>query len=199
MSFRDKLKPKIRSILTFLGFEFRNWLRIMQIKAFEQFLRDHAQVGAVLEISPDWNSSWSEFCSSYSFVNYPEFDICKDVHPDKFDIVIADQVLEHVADPRAAIRNIHAMLKPGGYAMIATPFLFRVHARPHDYSRWTEAGLKALLEQNGFMPAHIYTSSWGNKSCARAHIGGKVKRYGFYRDLSNDPLYPMQVWAFARA
>nr|WP_287096061.1 methyltransferase domain-containing protein [Mesorhizobium sp.] len=57
---------------------------------------------------------------------------------------MADQVLEHVHRPLAAAQNIHAMTRPGGWAMVATPFLFRVHARPHDYkpldSRRTEAG-----------------------------------------------------------
>lgn len=29
-----------------------------------------------------------------------------------------------------AAANIRAMTKPGGWAMVATPFLFRVHAPP---------------------------------------------------------------------
>jgi len=90
------------------------------------------------------------------------------------------------------------MLKPGGYAVIATPFLFRIHARPHDYIRWTAAGLRELLFQAGFGPDEVTVDSWGNKSCVRAHVGGSVRDYGFGRDMSNDPDYPIMVWAFAR-
>ncbi|RWK27414.1 MAG: SAM-dependent methyltransferase, partial [Mesorhizobium sp.] len=39
---------------------------------------------------------------------------------------------------------------------------------------------------------------WGNKACARAHIGGPVRAYGLWRDLSNDEEYPLMVWAFAK-
>ena len=82
--------------------------------------------------------------------------------------------------------------------MVATPFLFRVHGRPHDYTRWTADGLKQLMVEGGFEAQAVETHSWGNKACARAHIGGIVRDYGFKRDLSNDPEYPLMVWAFAR-
>jgi hypothetical protein len=82
--------------------------------------------------------------------------------------------------------------------MVATPFLFRVHARPHDYNRWTAAGLKQVLVEGGFPQANIEVFSWGNKACAKAHIGGPVRAYGLWRDLSNDEEYPLMVWAFAR-
>jgi len=134
---------------------------------------------------------------TYRAVDYPEFDICKAPLPEQFDIVIADQVLEHVSAPVTAVSHVRAMVKRGGAALIATPFLFRVHARPHDYSRWTESGLKELLIAGGFDAALMSTGSWGNKACAKAHIGGRVKDYGFRRDMSNDPEYPIMVWAIA--
>ena len=134
----------------------------------------------------------------YESVEYPVFDICRDVLPRHFDIVIADQVLEHVQKPAEAAANIRKMLRSGGHALIATPFLFRVHGRPNDFTRWTEDGLRQLLLGAGFDNAEIKTASWGNKKCARAHIGGDIKAYGKFRDLTNDPEYPLQVWAFAR-
>ena len=175
----------------------RNWLRIKQIEAFEQFLAERPDA-KVFEVSPGWNRYWKDRTSKYNSLDYPEFDICKESTRERYDIVIADQVLEHVQAPQEAVKNIYKMISPGGYAIVATPFLFRVHARPHDYQCWTEAGMRELLKEGGFKNEDIQTYSWGNKSCARAHIGGPVRDYGWYRNLKNDPEYPLMVWAFAR-
>lgn len=182
-----------------MGWDRRNWLRIKQIESFEAELAKRGPDETVFEVSPGWNRYWRDRCApNYHFANFPEFDIAREATKEQFDIVIADQVLEHVLDPVQAARNIRAMLKPGGTAMIATPFLFRVHARPHDYYRWTEPGLRQLLLNAGFSDDAIESHSWGNKACVRAHVGSDVKDFGFGRDLSNDPEYPIMVWAFAR-
>jgi hypothetical protein len=188
-----------RALRKIPGYDGRDWLRIRQIEAFTRFLREHSRTQLpVLEISPGWNTYWKRLCKNYTSVDYPAFDICTDRLDRQFHIVIADQVLEHVRRPVEASRNIRAMIEPGGWAMVATPFLFRVHARPHDYHRWTPAGLKQLLVEGGFSEDGVAAFGWGNKACARTHIGGPVRRYGLYRDLSNDEEYPLMVWAFAR-
>jgi SAM-dependent methyltransferase len=180
----------------YLGYDARNWLRVRQIDAFAEFLAAWP-AASVLEISPGWNTYWKSRCRTYTSVDYPEFDICQAHLPREFDVVIADQVLEHVRQPVEAVKNMHRMLVPGGQLMLATPFLFRVHARPHDYNRWTEGGIRQLLMDGGFSDERINTHSWGNKACAKAHVGGPVRDYGWHRDMSNDPEYPMMVWAFA--
>jgi SAM-dependent methyltransferase len=200
---RDRVSDLSRRVIgkakTIIGYDRRNWLRVRQIEAFAAFLEDDQRTRKpVLEVSPGWNTRWKEICANYTSVDYPEFDICADVLPETFDIVIADQVLEHVRHPVAAARNIHSMVTPGGWAMVATPFLFRVHARPHDYNRWTAEGLKQLLVDGGFAEADVASFAWGNKPCARAHIGGPVRSYGLWRNMSNDDEYPMMVWAFAQ-
>lgn len=185
-------------ILNSTGYDRRNWLRVRQIEAFEARISALHEGASLLEISPGWNSHWKTVSKgSYRSVEFPDFDICKDRLTETFDAVIADQVLEHVPRPRDAVANIKAMLSKGGVAMIATPFLFRVHARPHDFSRWTADGLKELLVEGGFSDDSVMTGQWGNQACARAHIGGPVKDLGYGRDLSNDPEYPLMVWAFA--
>ena len=37
-----------------------------------------------------------------------------------FDVVTCREMLEHVADPAAVLRDIHALLKPGGWAFFST-------------------------------------------------------------------------------
>lgn len=53
-----------------------------------------------------------------------------------FDIVIANHVLEHVADDMIAIREIHRVLKPGGYTIMQTPYSSKLR------TTWQDAGIK---------------------------------------------------------
>ncbi|MGA8311708.1 MAG: glycosyltransferase [Terriglobales bacterium] len=63
-----------------------------------------------------------------------------------FDWVVCTEVLEHVLDPFAAVREVRRLLKPGGHAFITTPFNFRIHGPLPDCWRFTEHGLRALLK-----------------------------------------------------
>ncbi len=59
-------------------------------------------------------------------------------------------VLEHVADPEQQIKEAARVLKKGGIIVTGAPFLQAFHASPHDYTRWTHAGLRTLHERHGF-------------------------------------------------
>lgn len=52
-----------------------------------------------------------------------------------FDFLIANHVLEHVADDRRALREIHRVLKPGGHAILQTPFAMKLH------TTWEDPGI----------------------------------------------------------
>jgi len=67
-----------------------------------------------------------------------------------YDTAICLEVLEHVADPFLAVREIQRVLKIGGVLIVSVPHLSRLHDEPHDYYRYTRYGLRYLLEQNGF-------------------------------------------------
>lgn len=45
---------------------------------------------------------------------------------DSFDLLIANHVLEHVADPERALREIGRVLAPGGLAILQTPYSARL-------------------------------------------------------------------------
>ena len=64
----------------------------------------------------------------------------------EFDVILCTSVLEHVYDHRTALERIHRALKPGGKAVISVPFLFPYHDEPQDFWRFTEYGLRRLLE-----------------------------------------------------
>jgi SAM-dependent methyltransferase len=66
-----------------------------------------------------------------------------------FDIVLCTQVLEHVDDPAAAVRELHRVTAPGGRVLASTHGVMVFHPNPNDYWRWTHTGLRRLFELNG--------------------------------------------------
>jgi len=69
-----------------------------------------------------------------------------------YDSVICLEVLEHVPDPTQALAEIARILADGGVLVLSVPHLSRLHEIPHDYYRYTEYGLRYLLERNGLEP-----------------------------------------------
>jgi ubiquinone/menaquinone biosynthesis C-methylase UbiE len=63
---------------------------------------------------------------------------------ESFDAVIAQAVLEHVADPYRCMEEIHRVLKGQGLVYVETPFMVQVHLAPHDFTRFTHLGLRRL-------------------------------------------------------
>lgn len=76
---------------------------------------------------------------------YPDVDIQNLPYNDNmFDVVISDQVIEHVEDPKKAIYESYRVLKRGGIAIHTTCFINYVHPCPNDFWRLSPEGLKHL-------------------------------------------------------
>lgn len=151
----------------------------------------------VLEISGNaWGKSMA--FRNYKSVQYPEFDICESVLAETFDLIIAEQVFEHLLWPYRSGKNVYKMLNPGGHFLISTPFLIRIHDVPVDCTRWTETGIKYFLNECGFELEYIQTGSWGNRACIKANFSTWTKYRRPFHSLRNEPLFPIVVWALAR-
>lgn len=72
-----------------------------------------------------------------------------------YDSAICLEVLEHVPNPSRAISEIYRILKPDGILIISVPHLSRLHDEPYDYFRFTNHGLRYLLEHKGFEVSEI--------------------------------------------
>jgi SAM-dependent methyltransferase len=76
--------------------------------------------------------------------------------PDGYaDIVLSNQVLEHVDTPSGYLQEAMRVLKPGGYMICTTHGYWFYHPTPNDYWRWTSAGLRKTIEAEGFR-IHIF-------------------------------------------
>lgn len=175
------------------------WQRVTLNRAVDQHLYalGPEQLSAA-EISGDGHASkpWKRYVS----LNYPEFDVCAPLTDQgPFDVVICEQVIEHVIDPAAAAANLRGLCAPGGHVIVSTPFLIRIHELPaygmNDYWRFTPRGLRALLERAGLEVDSV--QSWGNRRCVIGNFDG-WPAYRRWHSLRDEPDLPVQVWAFAR-
>lgn len=84
-----------------------------------------------------------------------EPDIIADLHSiplldQSVDTVVSIAVLEHTRYPWLVAQEFCRVLRPGGYGVIAIPFLQPQHACPNDFTRFTENGLIELMNYAGF-------------------------------------------------
>jgi SAM-dependent methyltransferase len=178
-----------------LGASSERWARVIMDRESKRFVEslDCSDKDA-LEIS---GVRWKTHpFRSYANAWYPDYDICAGTLDRTYDIIILEQVLEHVLWPTRAVSNIWKMLRPGGFFIVNTPFLIRIHDVPLDCSRWSELGLKHLLLDAGF--DRIKTGSWGNRACVRANFRRWRQFNPWLHSLRNERLYPVSVWAFAQ-
>ena len=145
--------------------------------------------------------------ANHVLLEYPEHDV-QDLHTvaaDQFDLAILDQTLEHVPDPERALGEVRRVLKPGGVAIVTTPFLVPLHDTETygDFTRWTPQGLATMLERCGFHPE---VQSWGNLPAARELLGAMHLKAdeAMSRKLpiasgETEPRFPITVWAVATA
>ena len=68
----------------------------------------------------------------------------------KFNNILAFNVLEHIHDDSNALDEFKKILKKKGKVYISTPFLYRYHAAPKDYKRYTLDYFDKILKKKKF-------------------------------------------------
>lgn len=176
-----------------------HWLRVAMNEAVDEFLNglDVAALSAAeISGSASANRGWGQFQT----LDYPAFDICAPVTlTERFDVVICEQVLEHVLDPWAGVANLAELCRPGGYVVITSPFLVRVHELPQygmfDYWRFTPRGLQLMVEKVGLEV--VESGQWGNRMGVMANLTHWSARRRWH-PMRNEPEVPVQIWCIGR-
>lgn len=87
-------------------------------------------------------------------LGYGKIDFVSDILnipvPDKsYDVILCTEVIEHIPDPIAAIKEISRILKPGGKLLITAPLQSGLHQEPyHFYGGYTKYWYQKFLSEN---------------------------------------------------
>jgi SAM-dependent methyltransferase len=99
-------------------------------------------------------------------------DVIADVHhlpfaDNTFDSIVSIAVLEHTRYSWEVAQEFYRVLKPGGTAVVAIPFMQPQHGVPQDFVRYTQQGICALMEWANFTVLEVkgvhsagYTVEW---------------------------------------
>ena len=176
------------------------WCRVVMNREIDRFIAAQSHRDwDVVEISGDRFKCRFPF-RSYRETQFPEYDVCAGpLAPEICDLVLAEQVLEHVERPDKAVDSVFRMLRPGGLFIVNTPFLVKIHHFPVDLYRWTEGGIRVMLETAGFTLNEV--RSWGNLKCLKADLHPRptwVQYNRLLHSLDDEPTLPIVIWAIAQ-
>lgn len=156
--------PKERPVINGITFDRDvNWLRAPMYASIIKSLKDYEKLKDVvrqmkglktLEIGGCEGTLKNVLIKSgvqYTLApSYPEINI-EERTPytdESYDIVICDQVFEHLKKPWQAVKEIHRILKPNGLAICTSVFIYPYHCNGgwKDYYRYSPDGFRALFE-----------------------------------------------------
>lgn len=138
----------------------------------DRFLIDHVSQIPAQQLVLDLGGHKGRARGMFDIAAYPIEVVCVNITSEKgadivadaaavalqdnrFDVVVCAELLEHVPDPKPVLAEAWRLLKPGGRLLITVPFLFHIHADPHDFGRYTDHYWKNVLAQISFTEIKI--------------------------------------------
>lgn len=89
-----------------------------------------------------------------------------------FDASLNIVTIEHLKEPKQALREIARVLKPGGVLLVVAPHEWEVHQSPHDFFRYTRHGLTYLFAEAGLEVRSLQPAGGYFRLLARRLLGG---------------------------
>jgi len=139
-------------------------------------------------------------------VQYPEVDMQNLPYKDNsFDFVISDQVIEHLENPKKAVKESYRVLKEGGLAIHTTCFINYIHLCPQDFWRFSPEALRYLC--NDFSEI-LHCEGWGNRiAILLCFLGERFRvmnipetKWSIRHFIANwnEKRYPIVTWVIAK-
>lgn len=113
-------------------------------------LLNYEEDRGLFDLTLDWSGNrWQEYNS-------------------RFDLVLCEQVLEHLPDPQRAFDNIKILAKDGGVIHISTPALNNTHGEPYFYfAGFHPRALEHFAHRSGLHG--VVAKGWASKKASRMY------------------------------
>jgi 2-polyprenyl-3-methyl-5-hydroxy-6-metoxy-1,4-benzoquinol methylase len=142
----------------------------------------HARLAAVateiigLDIDKQGIETLSKLMPNEVFIIHSaeELESCEELQDQLFDVIVAADVIEHLANVGLFLANIRKFLKPGGCLLISTPQSFSIkrmipmifsgyeYVHPDHTAYYSVATLSCLLSRYGLNIKDMYMFQWHN-------------------------------------
>jgi SAM-dependent methyltransferase len=111
----------------------------------------------VTDTRPEYRDLLKRLFNNYEHVSVEAMTLGEPapaVERERFDTVVSGNVLEHVEDDEAGLRQIFALLEPGGRVVLVVPMLRALYGQIdraiHHYRRYERAEIEEKLVKAGF-------------------------------------------------
>ena len=141
-------------------------------------IKEYKTVDISDEYKPDYKYDFNE--EFESDVNCgDEFDLQRK----SFDCILAFELMEYIWNPFTCLVNFNYLLEVGGELWLSVPFCYPTHApEGMDYLRYTEFGIKKLLQEAGFEIKEFAYRNWeDNYWWSQAVIADRMKPLKGYK------------------
>jgi 2-polyprenyl-3-methyl-5-hydroxy-6-metoxy-1,4-benzoquinol methylase len=149
-----------------------------------------------IEIDPGMAEQAAHFCERMIVGDIDSLDLEQELGDDRFDVIVAADVLEHLRDPLRALVRLREFLKPDGYLVISIPNVAHGSVRLALLGGHFDYSNSGLLDSTHL---RFFTRETFEKLLDEAELGlAELHRHDLNLDASEVPFDPDSVPAGMR-